>query len=73
MKDFIIQTNASLYAVGAVLSQLDNEGNEHPIAYCIRTLSAQERDYTVREKKCLAVIYAYKQFEYTFMDISLQR
>ena len=36
-KEFIVQTNASLYAVGAVLSQLDNEGNEHPIAYCSRT------------------------------------
>ena len=37
-KEFIVQTNASLYAVGAVLSQLDNKGNEHPIAYCSRTL-----------------------------------
>ena len=28
-KEFIVQTNASLYAVGAVLSQLDDKGNEH--------------------------------------------
>ena len=55
-KEFIVQTDASLYAVGAVLSQLDDEGNEHPIAYCSRTLSAQERNYTVTEKECLEVI-----------------
>ena len=61
-KEFIVQTDTSLYAVGAVLSQLDNKGNEHPIAYCSRTLSAQERNYTVTEKECLAVIYVYKQF-----------
>ena len=62
-REFIVQTNASLYAVGAVLSQLDNEGNKHHIAYCSRTLLAQERNYTITEKECLAVIYTYKQFQ----------
>ena len=61
-KEFIVQTDASLNAVGAVLSQLVDKGNEHPIAYCSRTLSAQERNSTVTEKECLEVIYAYKQF-----------
>ena len=61
-KEFIIQTDASLTAVGAVLSQLDNEGFEHPVAYSSRVLNKHERNYTVTERECLAVIYAVKQF-----------
>ena len=59
-KEFIVQTDASLYAISAVLSQLDDEGTEHPIAYCSRTLNPHERNYTVTKKEYLAVIYAYK-------------
>ena len=72
-KESFVQTNASLYAVDIVQSQLDNKGNEHPIAYCSRTLSAQERNNTVTEKECLAVVYVYKQSKYTVMDTSLWR
>ena len=32
-KDFIVQTGASDRAVGTVLSQLNDQGEEHPIAY----------------------------------------
>ena len=59
---FVIQTDALLYAVGAVLSQLDSEGIERPVAYCSRSLNRHERNYTVTERECLAVVYALKQF-----------
>ena len=49
-------------AIGAVLSQYDTKGNERPVAFCSRTLDAHEKNYTVTEKECLAVIYACKQF-----------
>ena len=61
-KPFIVQANVSLFAVGAVLSQLDDENVEHPVAYCSRTLNPHKKNYTVTEKECLAVIYACKQF-----------
>ena len=35
---YILQTDASNYAMGAVLSQLDDSQREHPIAYISRTL-----------------------------------
>jgi hypothetical protein len=59
---FIMQTDASLTAIGGVLSQLDEDGNENPVAYCSRTLKSYERNYTVTECECLAIIYSYKQF-----------
>ena len=62
-KPFIVQTDVSLFAIGAVLSQLDNENVEHPVAYCSRTLNPHKKNYTVTEKECLAVIYACKQFQ----------
>ena len=49
-KPFIVQTNASLFSIGAVLSQLDNENVEHPVAYCFRTLNPHKKNYAVTEK-----------------------
>ena len=61
-KQFIVQTDASLTAIGGVLSQINDQGEEHPVAYCSRTLNPAERNYTVTERECLAVIYLYQQF-----------
>ena len=49
-------------ALGGVLSQIGNNVYEHTIAYCSRVLNKHERNYSVTERECLAVIYAVKQF-----------
>ena len=49
-------------ALGGVLSQIGNDSYEHPVAYCSRVLNKHERNYSVTERECLAVIYAVKQF-----------
>ena len=56
-KPFTLQTDASDYAVAGVLTQ-EVEGEEHPIYYVSRTLTKPERNYTVTEKECLAVLWA---------------
>lgn len=61
-KPFVVHTDASLTAIGGVLSQLDENGLEHPVGYCSRTLNSHERNYTVTERECLDVIYSYQQF-----------
>ena len=42
-KPFILQTDASNRGVGAVLSQIDTEGEEHPVAYFSRKLLEREK------------------------------
>ena len=60
-KEFIITTDASDIAVGAVLSQ-GNIGTDKPVCYASRTLSDTETNYTTSEKELLAIVYATKQF-----------
>ena len=52
---FQLQADASGVGVGAVLEQ-----NGHVIAYASRVLSTAERNYSVIQRECLAVVYALK-------------
>ena len=51
---FILQTDASDYGVGAVLSQLDELGNEKVFAYASKALSPREQKYSTTEKEAFA-------------------
>ena len=58
---FILDTDASNYAIGAVLSQYQ-EGQERVIAYYSRTLSPPEKQYCVTRMELLAVVQAVQHF-----------
>lgn len=60
-KPFILTTDASNVAVGAVLSQGQN-GTDKPVAYASRTLSDTESRHSTIERELLAIIWAVKQF-----------
>lgn len=60
-KPWILHTDASSKAIGAVLSQI-HENEEHPCGYISRRLSPAEENYSIVELECLAIIYATKQF-----------
>lgn len=67
-KPFIIDTDASQFAVGAVCSQLDDLGNEHPVVFASRSFSKAERRYSATKREALAVYWAvHKAFHsYTY-------
>ncbi|KAG5847077.1 hypothetical protein ANANG_G00122120 [Anguilla anguilla] len=60
---FVLQTDASMGGIGAVLSQI-REGAEHPVTYISRKLMKHERNYATVEKECLAVKWAMDKLRY---------
>ena len=54
-RQFILQTDASGRGVGAVLSQIDDDGKELPISYFSQKLLPREVRYSTIEKECLAI------------------
>ena len=59
---FIIDTDASVVGIGAVLSQVDEEGIEYVIAYGSRVLPKAERNYCVTRKELLSVVTFLQHF-----------
>lgn len=60
-KTFTIQCDASDTGLGGVLTQ-DIDGGERVIAYCSRSLSRAERNYTVTERELLALLFSLEKF-----------
>ena len=65
-KPFVLQTDASEVGLGAVLSQKDDDGNEHPVACASQKLLPREVNYATIEKECLAIVWALRFF-YTYL------
>lgn len=61
-KKFYVHCDASDYGIGAVLIQLDDEGQERPIAFMSRKLNSAQRNYSVTERECLAALEAIQRF-----------
>src|SRR5882724_6527131 len=53
---FQLETDASGYATGAVLSQLHDDDKGHPVGFTSKGLDAAERNYEVHDKELLSVI-----------------
>ncbi len=57
-KPYILQTDASDRGLGAVLSQEDEQGEEHPIAFASLKLLPCEMRSSMIEKECLTMVWA---------------
>ena len=59
-KTFILQTDASNYGIGAVLSQTDRERLDHPVAYLSHKLLDREQKYSTIENIKLIVKFRHQ-------------
>ena len=63
-KPFQIESDASKYATGAVLTQLDSNGDRHPISFISKSLSPTERNYDIYDRELLGIIRALEEWRH---------
>ena len=56
--------DASKYATGTVLTQLDSNGNRHPISFISKMLSPAERNYEIYKRELLTIICALEEWRH---------
>jgi len=61
-KPVIIETDVSDFAIGAVLSQRDEENRLHPVVFHSRKFQPAEINYEIHDKELLAVVDAFKHW-----------
>jgi hypothetical protein len=61
-KSCTIKTDASDFAIAAVLSQEDTDGSLHPVAYYSCQLLPAEINYDGGDKELLAIVEGFKHF-----------
>lgn len=57
-KPFKVTTDSSGYAIGYVISQVGDDGKEHPVIYGGRNLPAHSTNWTTSEKELWAILEA---------------
>ena len=59
-KAFMVESDASKFATGAVLRQADINGDMHPCRYLSQSLDAAQRNYEIYDREMLAIMEALK-------------
>ena len=63
-RKFRIEADASNFATGAVLSQLQDDGKWHPVGFISKSLSDIEWNYKIHNKEMLAIIQALEEWQH---------
>ena len=64
---FYIRTDASPYAIGSTIGQVDHEGHlithHHPLVFCSRKLTTRQQNWSPREQEASAILCALRRYE----------
>ena len=68
-RHFMLDTDASDTGIGAILSQVQDDGGEAVMAYASRSLSQQEQRYCVTRRELLAVVEFIHHFRHYLLGV----
>lgn len=71
-KPFIVECDSSNFAIGSILSQKDENGKLHPVAYYSRSLNNTELNYSITEKELLAIKTAFSTWRHLLLGAKYQ-
>ena len=66
-KPFTLETDASKYALGAVLMQEDSNGDLKPCGFILQRFNQAEQNYQIYDRELIAIIRALKAWKYYLM------
>lgn len=61
-KEFLLETDASTFGLGAVLAQIQDDVKAQPIVYASHTLQAHEKNSGISELEALGFVWTIKHF-----------
>ena len=61
---FQIELDASKVATGAILTQLNSNGDRHPVTFLSQTFTDTERRYKIYDWELLGIIQALKEWQH---------
>ena len=68
-KETIIETDASDFALAAILSQRQDDEKFHPIAFHSRKFTQAEINYDIHDKEMGAIVQAFKEWEHMLKSV----
>ena len=64
VKAFYLETDASHFALRAILLQMDVDKKLHPVAFYLRKLFAVEINYEIYDKELLAIVDSFQEWRH---------
>jgi len=61
-RELIVETDASEYVLAGILSQYDDEGVLHPVAFYSKKHSPTECNYEIYDKELMAIVRAFEEW-----------
>ena len=68
----VLETDASDFALGCVLSQIAADKKLHPVAFHSRKFNSAEENYDIHDKEMLAIVTAFKEWEHLLKSVDSQ-
>lgn len=69
-REFRLHTHASVFATGATLTEIDEDGRDLVIAYTSKKMNADEHDYSANDTELLDLVNGLQRFRYYLLPPS---